>query len=430
LSFEVGRGVVAALLAIVLFGMLSACGGSDPSGQDVAKKVQDTISQPGMVYHAVEDDGTEVWIDAADQKYRKLESPKSSGLVSIGDGWKQIYYDPFANQVGTKDLSPKGPATPRINNPAASWNDALGALAFGAQLDLTTKSSADGVEVWVLQAKTPILDKGGNQAGQLAGRIEVDTKTNLPHAFEKHEEVNGVTPTPDLAGLNPNRRIVYKTSEMIARDSLPADFFDDTVVTQQVQSPEQNMEKVRALGLEPLWLGVHYVGPGGILQLPSDSGVFPVSSEKRAEIHYSLIIPVSATNAQEEADSVVINISKDISTFKPPTLPQIGGDLPEQLDAAHVNGGPAVLYTSTLTPNDLPCDSGTCPPSDTPLYRRLIFSVGDTAVQITASARIGSSGKDSNGYNDKDAIVALAEAMSAAPPLGTPTPTPAPGPVS
>src|SRR5712692_5541215 len=96
--------------------LIAGCGGGggDPDAQEIARRVQDTIVQTGMVYHAVENDGTELWINAADQKYRKKESPKSSGRVSVGQGWIQTNYDPFTNTIGTKDLSPKGSATPRI----------------------------------------------------------------------------------------------------------------------------------------------------------------------------------------------------------------------------------------------------------------------------------------------------------------------------
>lgn len=413
-------------MAALLFaiGALAACGGGgdEPSADEIASKVQQTIEQSGMVYHAVQADGTELWIDAADQQFRKKET---SGLTSIGKGWTEYSYDPFTNTVLTKDLTPQGPATPRINNPAASWVDALGALAFGNKLDFTAKSTADGVEVWVLQAVTPILDKQGNQVGSLNGRVEIDTTTNLPHAFERREaHSDSTTPTPDLSGLSPNRRIVYTKSEMVGRDSLPTDFFDQAVVSKQLQSPEENMEKVRALGLEPLWLGVYYEGPGGILQLPQDTGVFAVSAEDRAEIHYSLTVPISSTNAQNEADTVILRLAKDPSKFKPPTIPQFGGELPERQSSTSVNGGPAVLYSSVLTPADLPCPTGNCPTSSTTLYRRLVFSVGDTAVQLETAARIGSGGQDLDGYNDKDAIVKLAEALFAAPPIAAPTPAP------
>jgi hypothetical protein len=425
--------VVAALALLLVVGMLAACsgGGSDePDGDEIARKIQETIEQPGLVYHAVGDDSSEVWIDAVNRRYRKKDSATEGRLVSVGEEWTQIYYDPFSNTVASKDLSPRASAAPRVNNPAVGWSDALGALAYSATLDVTTKSVIDGVEVWVLQAKTPIRDASGNLTGQLAARVEIDLTTNLPHAYEKRDTLgDGSTPTPDAAGVSPNHRVVYTTSEMIARDSLAADFFDQAIVAEQLQTPEQNLEKIRALGLEPLWLGTRYEGTGGFLQLPADTGVFAVS--ENGEIHYSLIIPISATEANEQPDSVIIRLSKDQLTFKPPDVPEFGGDLPEQLDEARVNGSPALLYTSTLTTADLPCPDTNCPPSTAVLYRRLIFAVGETGVQLETAARIGPNGQDANGYNTRDAIVALAEALSAPPaPVATPSPTPGLGPVS
>jgi hypothetical protein len=340
-------------------------------------------------------------------------------------------YDPFQNAVSDRDRTPAGPSTPRINNPAVSWTDALSALGFGNTLDSTGKSTADGTEIWVVQANSPILDKNGNVAGSLAGRVEIDARTNLPHAFERHQtNANGTTPTPDVSGLSPNRRIVYTTSEMIPRSSLAADFFDKAKVDAQVQTPAESLDKIREIGLTPLWLSEQYVANPGLLQLPATNAVFAVASDKRGEVHYSLIVPTSSTNAQEEPDAVIIRVAADATTFTAPTIPQVGGVLPEQKDSVTVNGQPATLYTSTLTPNDLRCDPGaTCPPSDAALYRRLIFAVGTTNVQVEAAARIGASGQDANGYNKKDAIIALAEALTEAP-QSTATPTPAPGPVA
>ncbi len=423
---------VALVVAVVLAAMVVGCGGGgDPSGDDLAKKVGDAINQPGMVYHTVANDGTEVWIDAPDQLYLKVAATAQGKLLSTGQGWTVTSYDPFQNAVTEKDRTPAGPATPRINNPAVSWTDALGALGFGNTLDSTDKSTADGTEIWVVQANSPILDKNGNIAGSLAGRVEIDAKTNLPHAFERHQtDANGVTPTPDVSGLSPNRRIVYKTSEMIPRSSLAADFFDKAKVGAQVQTPAESLDKIRQIGLTPLWLGEQYKANPGLLQLPATNAVFAVASDKRGEVHYSLIVPTSATNAQEELDAVIIRVAADATKLTSPTIPQIGGTLPEQKDRVTVNGQPATLYTSTLTPNDLPCDPGaTCPPTDAALYRRLVFAVGTTNVQVEAAARIGPSGVDANGYNKKDTIIALAEALTEAP-QSTPTPTPATGPLA
>jgi hypothetical protein len=343
----------------------------------------------------------------------------------VGQGWTQTVYDPLQNAVTQNDKTPPGPATPRINNPAVSWTDALGALGFGNELLMIGKETADGIEVWVLQAKTPIVDSNGNVTGSLVGRLEVDVSTNLPHAFElRQTSVDGTTPTPDAYGLNPNRRTVYTTSEMISRSSLSADFFDSSKVSSQVQTPAELLQKLRSIGLTPLWLGEHYAGSGGLLQLTVSNSVSAVVSTKSGDIHYTLILPTSATNAVRATDAVIVRLAADATTFTAPTIPQFGGVLPERKDKVTANGQPATLYTSILTPSDLPCPTGTtCPASGAALYRRLIFAVGTTNVQLETSARVGASGQDANGYNTKDGIIALAEALAEAP-AATPSPSP------
>jgi hypothetical protein len=423
------RAILSAAVVTVI-GLLVACGGGDgnPDAQEIAGRVLQAIDQPGMVYHAVGDDGSEIWMDAANQRFRKKDAPSGGGLVSVGEGWIRVYYDPVANAVSTRDLTPKSSATPRIGNPAGSWLDALSALSYGNTLNFKVKSTADGVEVWVLEAATPIVDSQGNIAGTLAGRVEIAVETNLPHAFEGRTSfADGSTPTPDPRGNSPNRRIVYTTSEMIPLDSLPADFFSDEAVSSQVQTPEQNMQKFADAGLSALWLGVYYDGPGGILQLPRDTGVFVVGSQERAEIHYSLLIPVSATDAQENPDSVILRFARNPSAFKQPTIEQFAGELPEDVDSVDVRCQSALLYTSLLKVRDLPCDSDPCLEGDAALYRRVIFSVSDdTSVQIETAARAGLSGTDANGYNTRKGIIALAEALFPPEPLPSPTTAAAP----
>jgi hypothetical protein len=429
-----GRGVAVRFcfgLAAVLIGagLVSGCGGGSTNGDDVAQRVGQTIQQPGMVYHAVANDGSEVWIDANDQLYRKADATARGSFLSVGQGWTQTVYDPVQNAVTKNDRSPQGSTRPRIDNPAVSWTDALGALGYGNSLVAIGKEMADGIEVWVLQAKTPIVDSSGNVTGSLTGRIEVNVSTSLPHAFESHEtDSSGATPTPDAYGLSPNRRTVYTTSEMIPRSSLPADFFDPSMVSSQVKTPAERLQELRVIGLTPLWLGEQYAGSGGLLQLPASNSVTAAASTNSGDIHYSLIVPTSATNALEETDAVIVRLAADASTFTQPTVPQFGGILPERKETVTENGQAATLYTSILTPSDLPCASGqTCPPSDAPLYCRLIFAAGTTNVQIETAARIGSGGQDANGYNNKDGIIALAEALTEAP-AATPAPSPSASP--
>ena len=112
-----GRGAVVRLffglaVALVGAGLVSGCSsGGSPSGDDVAQRVGQTIEQPGMVYHAVANDGAEIWIDASDQLYRRADATTQASLVSVGQGWLQTVYDPFQNAVTQRDNTPRGPAT-------------------------------------------------------------------------------------------------------------------------------------------------------------------------------------------------------------------------------------------------------------------------------------------------------------------------------
>lgn len=406
-----GVAAVSVIAVLVVAAIVFLSGDDNPSADEVTQKVAAALDQPGMVYHAQADDGTEVWLDFAGQKYRRQETTSDGTLISVGDGWERTSFDPFNNKLLTEDLSPSGDARPRIDNPAARWTDALAALAFGNQLTYVGRTFSGGREVIALQADSPIIGEGDVITGTLSGRIEIDPDTYFPVAFERRTTfADGTTPTPNLQGQPVNKRIVYTTTEMLPADSLAADFFDKSVVDDQVLTVEENLAQIREQGLAPLWLGDPYLGDLGVLRLPEADNIVVVSAEERAEIHYSYIIQVSATTGQPLTDAVIIRLAKDASTFTPPVIPEYGGDLPEQRDAVTVRGADATLYTSLLTPADLPC-AGTCPPTLALLYRRLVFTVGDTAVQIETAARVDETGAELNKYNTRDGIIALAEAL-------------------
>jgi len=412
---------VLVVVALLLSGVIG--GGSDPSSADaLVQRVAAAIDKPGMVYHAAGDDGSEAWIDAQDQAYRGVDATVAGGLTSVGHGWTRTTYDALNNVTNDADTTPPSGAKPRIDDPYVRWTDALQALAFANQLEYVGRTVSDGREVFAVSAESPVYDNAGNQTGTLFGRVEVDPQTYLPYSFEQRTvDASGATATPSSAGLSPNRRVVYKTSEMIARSSLPTDFFDKSVVEGEVKTNEESLQKIRDIGLTPLWLGNDYQGSGGELQLPETSSIKAVATTSSAEIHYTLVGPGTVG-----ADAVIIRLASDITTFTSPSIPQFGGTLPERKATVNVRGVTGTLYTSVLTRDALPCATSSCAPSTAPLYRRLQFMVGSTAVQIEVSARIDTDGSDTNGYNSNDGIVALAEALTEVP-VSTATPTPTPG---
>ena len=412
---------VAVVVLLLLTGVLGGSSDDPGSADDVVQKVAAAIEQPGKVYHVKGNDGSEVWIDPQAQQFRRKDASAAGELTSIGAGWNRTSFDPLNNTTKDEDTSPKGDLRPRIDNPMVRWTDALLALGFGQQMQLVGRTISDGREVIAIQVESPVVDDSGNTTSTLFGRVEVDPVTYLPYSFQQRQVLpDGTTATPAVAGVDPDRRIVYTTSELIDRSSLPDNFFDPSIVSQQVLTNEESLQRIRQIGLTPLWLGEDYPGSGGDLKVPPTEGIFAVASTNSAEIHYALVGDTIVGK-----DAVIVRLAKDASTFTPPTIPQYGGNLPEQKDQVTVNGQPATLYSSLLTTADIPCDTGTaCPASHAVLYRRLQFTQSGTTVQIEAAARIDDNGADSNGYNSKAGIISLAEALTEVPEASaTPTPS-------
>jgi hypothetical protein len=416
----VSVAAVVVVAALLVAGVIGGGGDSVGSADEIAQKVADAIRQPGKVYHAGGTDGSIVWIDAEAQQYRERDAAVNGQLTSVGSGWTRISYDAQNNEVTADDTSPQGSQRPRIDDPMVRWSDSLAALAFSNSLTVLGRSTAEGVEVIVLQATTPTVDSSGNPTGTLYGRVEVDAQTYLPHAFEsKRVLADGTTPTPAVEGLNP--RVVY-TTEFVDRSSLSGDFFDRSIVEEQIKTNQSVMEQIRQMGLTPAWFGQYYDGkPYGELQLPPTLAVGVSADTVGGEIDYALVSPTSQAEG-----AVVIRLAQDAGTFKHPNVPQFAGELPEKKESVTLSNGEAgTLYTSSLTVDALPCPTASCPHSTAVLYRRLIFQRGSTAIQLEVSPRILEDGSDSNGFNSRDGILSLAGALVDVPAdISVATPTP------
>ncbi len=407
--FGVVTGICVLAVVIVAVAVLGGGGdGEDDAGsaEEIARKVAEAIRQPGKVYFADGSDGSLAWIDWENQKYRGRTSVLDGSRVSVGDGWTEVTYDPGTNAVSQDDTAPTGAQRPRIDDPMVRWMDPLAALAFSDVLTVAGRETAEGVDVIVLEGSTPLRDSSGNVAGTLSGRVEVDAKTYLPHAFQPRTvSFASITPSPTPQGLDP--RVTY-TSQFIERSELPSDFFDRSVVEAEIKSNQSEFEKVREMGLSPVWFGLYYDGtPYGELQLPPTVSVEIDTEDQAAAVRYALVSPSTVAT-----DAVIIRLRKGAAGFTRPQIPQFAGELPEEEEAVPLSDGTqATLYTSILTIEALPCPATGCISSDARLYRRLILQRGETAVQIEVSPRILEDGSDSNGFNSRDGIVALAEAL-------------------
>ncbi len=394
-------------LAGVLLAVVAACGGGgEESGEEIVERVADAVDEPGMVYHVVGDDNSEVWIDVENEKFRRREATSDGELTSVGDGWDRYTYDPFENQVFVQDANPEGPIRPRIDHPMVLWVEALGALAFGQELEVIGDTVADGRAVLALNARTPVTQGGELSGATLVGRVELDPETYLPLAFELSEEAPaGATPSQE------RERIRYTTSELIRRDDIPEGFFDQAVVDGQVLTTEESLRKLGDLGLTPYWLDEVYESQLGRLELPPIDAVVVDSTTNMAELHYALIVGAGGDGAQPLLDAVVVRLARDPNGFVQPIIPEFAGPLPEDTKDVEVRGVTGTLFTSFLTPFDLGCDTGECPPTNARLYRRLVFLIDGTAVQLESFARVAATGDELNGYNTEFGLVALGETM-------------------
>jgi len=397
------RYALAGLLVVIAAG----CGGGGESGEEIVERAEKAMNEPGMIYHAIGDDNSEVWMDVENEKFRRREAVSSGGLISVGDGWDRYRFDPIENQVFVEDANPEGPIRPRIDHPMILWAEALGALALGQELEVIGDTVADGRAVIALNARSPVT-RGGEPTGAiLVGRVELDPETYLPLAFEVTQEVPaGATPSQERV------RIRYTTSELIPRDDIPEGFFDQSVVEAQVLTTEESLRQLGDLGLTAYWLGEGYESQLGQLELPPINAVVTDPTTSMAELHYALIVSTgTAGGGAPLLDSVIVRLARDPNGFVPPTIPEFGGTLPESPREVEVRGVTGTLFTSFLTPSDLGCDGGECPETSARLYRRVVFLIDGTAVQIEAFARVGSTGDDLNGYNSEFGLVALGETM-------------------
>ena len=135
----------------------------------------------------------------------------------------------------------------------------------------------------------------------------------------------------------------------------------------------------------------------------------------KASIRYAIVLPVPGGDAVTRPDAAVVRLAASLDDLVPPTFTDFAGELPENDEAVTVRGQPAMLYTSVLTPNALLCPNDDCPQSDSPLYRRVTFMLGETAVQVEVAPRLATEGTDLNGYNSREALLGLAEALIEAP---------------
>jgi len=399
--------------------VLGACGGGD-DGEDAVQRVLAAMDVEGMVYHG-SGGGGEVWLDIDDQLYRSSEVTSDGEAIGVGDGWSRALYEPVANTVSTTDDPIGVGLSPRIDDPVIGWMDALEQISFAQRVVLLgERVNAEGVTVVVVEGRSSVLVDGADSGADLVARLELDPETFLLVAFERRQDAPfGGTPDPDPAAFGALRRAVFTVSELIPRSDLSDDFFSSDVVYGAVLTLGDKIETARELGIEPYWFGEVYEDSIGEMALPPSEGRFVVAGElsdegaaRQATFSYAIPGPGPDGETITLGGAVVVKAWPVGRSETGP--PPVAGwaSVPEGDTGIETARGPAVLFTSFLTPNEVTCPEGAeCPDSDATLYRRLTMTIGATVVQLETHARVDSEGVDQNPYNSADGIIALAEAM-------------------
>ena len=410
-------GAVLSVIAIAVALFLVLRGGENrDSPEAIIAKASAAVRRDGMAFHARGDDGSEVWIDAAGQRYRAVQRNGTQLLTAVGNGWTETTYDPETNAVSSKDSTPGN--VPRIDDPMILWFEPLSALAYGAEVVDLGKTTADGKTVIAVESRTPVAASGQPTGRFLIGRLEFDPATYLVQAFERRLQLPpGETPDPQSVGNQlgtQNIRIHYDVSEFVPLADLPPDFFDASHVDEQVVTLEKSIAEIRNAGVTPYWLDALYQSSDSVLVLqPLPGGAQFDSATGMGSLTYALGTPDGVVVSGE---AVIIRLAKPgPAQFPQPAFPQYAGHLPEDVSEVTAGGRPAAMGVSVLTPSALPCPSASCPQTEAPLFIRLQLELDGAAVQIETYARVDEGGVDQNGYNTESGIIQLAEALKPAP---------------
>jgi hypothetical protein len=384
-------------------------GGSAADPEALVQAAVDAVIEPGMVFHAKSDEGSEVWIDGERELYRVQSGEKGdrSFHMRVGEGWRLWSFWGSDNEVTEEEVEPPVEYLSRVDNPAVvAGLAALGILVTWENAEVAGEKEWEGRDVVVVESRPIIEEIDLPEGATLVFAVELDRKSHLVVATESR-----LIP-PEGEGEdeedNPTiERVVYAT-EFIPREELPEDFFSPEVLYDAVITFEERLEAVRALGVTPYWLGERFEAREGDLILPDVWDVHAYENRGEATLSYWTSGPSGAVG-----NAALITLRPAGATFTPPEVPSLGLG-PELEEQVTVQEQDAILYTSELQPGGVPCTVGEpCILPDVPFYSRLVVTLGDTAIEVKAPSW-PEAGAGRNPFNNREAILALARALEPA----------------
>jgi hypothetical protein len=423
---------VAVLMAAAVAGL--ACGGGgeraevDVDLSDVDAVVAghlEALSEAGKVFHARavwpqperEDrvEVEEVWLDVDNGRFRREDRVPEGGdfSVVVGADWTTTSYKSSGNSVYTHTMTPEEwaeGAEAGMDNFAYFGLEYLTTLVGSGEKRVAGESTVEGRPVVLVEAEWS-MEPGGDwsEGATVTMTVALDRSSLLP------VQVGSKLVDPE-GEEQPWGPFTFEVTEYVSPEDLPADFFSPQAVEELYVTLEEQVAQaqaqVEAAGFSLYWPGERYQAEGLPELYLRDVWVTEDASE--GSLHYAIQLA-----GFDLDDTVVIRQGPaGQAEFGPPPIPPVGSK-PERQESVAVQGTQATLYISGMQPTPIctvESEEMSCTPvaPAVPAYHRLVLTSGDTVIQIEALAKAQEE-EDVNPFNNKEALIAVAEALALVP---------------
>ncbi len=242
---------------------------------DVYRRVEQTLDQPGRIYHAtVQMDGdfglfagtTTIrrWVDAR-RKAAREEAEHDLRAAVVEEGAPPMTMTgtttTLLTEGGRYAREPNGRLT---TTPARTWTCHGAGIAASAVLGCPgpTEQSTTTVQQGQYDGRPAVVlvtsgtSRGSDETFTFTDRLYLDPGTFLPIALEGEGEI-------DFGRTRPTRQRRIYTHEFIPADAVPAGFFDPASIGYAEPRPEEPLDGA-APDLAVYWLGTRSDGPGDL----------------------------------------------------------------------------------------------------------------------------------------------------------------------
>lgn len=373
---------------VVLAVLVVGCGdggGNWTTEDDLLSRAIAAVTPPEQVFHV---EGREfpsggeasarsvaVWIDGDRDLFRyerRREWPGGSErYVKVGEGWEWTDFEESANDIDEGSAQAEYQA--KLRDPASLALTYLWILATADEWQVLETRIEQERKLVVLESRTVQTGDGGDIAAgtEFITTIVLEEDTLWP----VRQETKTVLPNGEEA--EESHIVEFDRVELLARDELPAEFFSRSAVRELFETSDDKIQKAASLDFTLYWLG----------ESDSESGleltdVFVTSDLVRVVLDYNTESgPQGSVMIWQEKGDRLSRSNCDSSTA--------------DTEEVAVRGGKATLETSRY--------GGHC----------LTFGLDGTAVGIF-TVPVGVDGNDKNPFNNREAIVALAEGLEPA----------------